>query len=104
MSHARVRTALLLVHLCVVVGAINWNGQNWAMGCDFRDNDLKNVRVRGEDCGGECARTADCTHFAWNQYEGGTCWLKQGSVTKANAFESADSNMVCGVVDKGPSK
>ncbi len=34
---------------------INWNGNNWAFSCDFKGNDLTNVQVRGEDCGGRCA-------------------------------------------------
>lgn len=36
--------------------AITWN-DNWALGCDFRGNDLKNVKIKGEDCGGLCATT-----------------------------------------------
>lgn len=35
---------------------ISWN-DNWALGCDFRGNDLTNARTRGEDCGERCAST-----------------------------------------------
>ncbi|CAF4317443.1 unnamed protein product, partial [Adineta steineri] len=83
-----------------VVGGIHWN-ENWAMGCDFHGNDLSNVQIRGEQCSQRCAETNGCTHFAWNNWNGGTCWMKHGSVSKNNAFESWDRNMVCGVLDKG---
>jgi len=36
---------------------IQWNGNNWAMSCDFRGNDLSNVRISGEHCGEKCAQT-----------------------------------------------
>ena len=73
------------------------------MACDFRGNDLKNVQIRGEDCGGECSRTNGCTHFSWTPWKGGTCWLKKGSVSKKNAVASSDAKTVCGVVKKGSS-
>ncbi|PAA83080.1 hypothetical protein BOX15_Mlig017410g3 [Macrostomum lignano] len=76
---------------------IRWNG-NWAFGCDFYNRDLKNERMPGEQCGGACARTHRCTHFAWTRYNGGTCWMKFGSVTKSDAFSTGDNTMVCGVV------
>ncbi|CAF3775335.1 unnamed protein product [Rotaria sp. Silwood1] len=86
-------------------GAINWNGNNWAMSCDFYGNDLSNVRVSGEGCGGKCAATAGCTHFTWTQWNGGTCWMKKGSVSKADAFQTNDPSMVCGVTQESqPSK
>jgi hypothetical protein len=84
----------------VVVGDINWNGQNWAMGCDFRGNDLSNVRSPGEHCSQKCAQTSRCTHFAWNNWQGGTCWMKSGSVSKSDAFSTSDRNIVCGVLSE----
>uniref|UniRef100_A0A915JBS5 Apple domain-containing protein n=1 Tax=Romanomermis culicivorax TaxID=13658 RepID=A0A915JBS5_ROMCU len=83
-------------------GGIQWNG-NWAMGCDFRGNDLSNAQIRGEDCGGRCASTPGCTHFTWTSHNGGTCWMKQGSVSKDNAFSNADKSVVCGLIDGQPS-
>ncbi|CAF3813101.1 unnamed protein product [Rotaria sp. Silwood1] len=77
---------------------IAWNGNNWAMGCDFADNDMKNVQVRGEDCSGRCAETAGCTHFVWTKWNGGTCWMKKGSVSKNDAIATNNQDMVCGVV------
>ena len=84
----------------LVLADINWNGNNWAMGCDFRGNDLSNVRSSGEVCSQKCAETNGCTHYAWNKWRSGTCWLKYGSVSKKNAFSSSDGNMVCGVLSE----
>ena len=82
---------------CLIVAIsgqnIQWNGNNWAMGCDFYNNDLYGVKAPGSDCSSICSKTASCTHFSWNSLDGGTCWLKYGSVTKNNAFAS-DPNMM----------
>jgi hypothetical protein len=77
---------------------INWNGNNWAIGCDFKGNSLSNVQVLGKDCGGKCAQTSGCTHFTWTKLNGGTCWMKYGSVSKNDAFSTGDSTMVCGIL------
>ncbi|CAF5002913.1 unnamed protein product [Rotaria socialis] len=77
---------------------IQWEGNNWAMSCNFPGNDMFNVQIRGEDCGGRCAQTSNCTHFTWTTYLGGTCWLKSGAVSKNDAIETSDLSMVCGVV------
>jgi hypothetical protein len=81
-------------------GGINWNGNNWAMSCDFRNNDLSNVRSAAEDCGGKCDEISECTHFSWTNWKGGTCWMKQGPISKNDAFSSNDRGMVCGVKGK----
>ena len=78
--------------------SIQWNGNKWAMSCDFPGNDMSNFRTRGEDCGGKCAQTSGCTHYAWNTYQGGTCWLKSGSISKSDAVPRSDVPMVCGVI------
>ncbi len=78
---------------------INWNGNNWAMSCDFHGNDLSNARVPADRCGPQCEQTPGCTHFTWTQYMGGTCWMKKGSVSKNDAFSTTDPTMVCGVLD-----
>ncbi|CAF1028149.1 unnamed protein product [Rotaria sordida] len=80
---------------------INWNGNNWAMSCDFRGNDLSNIRTSGELCGEKCAQTQQCTHFTWTQYNGGTCWMKSGTISKSDAFSTNDQTMVCGVINSG---
>lgn len=51
--------AIFLVTLLIAISnshGISWNG-NWALGCDFRGNDLSNAKTKGEDCGGQCAST-----------------------------------------------
>lgn len=84
--------------------AIIWQPENWAFGCDFVNRDLTNVKVKGEECGPTCVRTPDCTHFAWTDYEQGTCWMKYGSVSKSDAIESNNPSIVCGIVEKSPSQ
>jgi len=81
---------------------ITWNG-NWALACDFRGNELTNAQIRGEDCGGRCAQTPGCTHFTWTTYNGGTCWMKEGSISKSNAYFTNDQSMICGVIDDSQS-
>jgi len=76
---------------------IHWNG-NWAHACDFSDNDLNNAQIRGEDCEPRCESTPGCTHFTWTTYLNGTCWMKQGSIIKDNAYPTNDQSMVCGVI------
>jgi hypothetical protein len=78
---------------------INWNGNNWAFAYDFYGNDISSAQVRGEDCSGTCAQTSGCTHFTWTTWNGGTCWMKGGAVSKDQATESNDRNSVCGVLD-----
>ena len=77
---------------------ITWNG-NWAFGCDFKGNDLSNVQIPGEQCGGKCDNTLGCTHFTWTTYNGGTCWMKFGVVSKTNAFSVGDQTSLCGISD-----
>jgi hypothetical protein len=78
--------------------SIDWQPENWAFSCDFHGNDLSNAKIRGEDCGGRCASTPGCTHFTWNNYEGGTCWMKQGGATKNDAFKTDNAESVCGLI------
>ena len=68
------------------------------MGCDFRvGQTLKDIKVPGDQCGSRCASTPGCTHYTWNNYNGGTCWMKSGGASKSDAFD-ADPSMVCGVI------
>lgn len=94
---------ILLCCICVlmarvIAGKVEWHGQNWARACDFFANDLSNARTLPEHCGPKCEQTPGCTHFAWNGWNGGTCWMKHGSVSKDNAFSTSDAGMVCGVL------
>ncbi|CAF4471790.1 unnamed protein product [Rotaria socialis] len=93
--------AFITVNILTLDGikcTVNWNG-NWAFACDFHGNDMYSVRSSGEHCGGKCANTHGCTHFAWTLYNGGTCWLKSGHVSKSDAFPTGRHDMVCGVKD-----
>lgn len=76
---------------------INWQG-NWALACDFSGDDMSNVQTSGADCGQQCAQTSGCTHFTWTTYNGGTCWMKSGSVSQNDAVSTGDSSMVCGII------
>ena len=76
---------------------INWQIGNWALACDFKENNLNSVKVRGEECGGICYQNSQCTHFVWSTYNGGTCWLKSGSVSKSDAIYTGDFSMSCGI-------
>ena len=76
---------------------IQWNG-DWANACDFYGQDMSEVRISSDKCWYACKITQHCTHFTWSTYKTGTCWLKYGAVTKADAFYNGDPNVVCGVV------
>jgi oxalate decarboxylase/phosphoglucose isomerase-like protein (cupin superfamily) len=79
-------------------GGINFQaglGYMWAVGCDWNNNDMGSAEVRGEDCGGKCLNTNGCTHFTWTSFNGGTCWMKKGSVQPGSALKT-DQSMVCG--------
>lgn len=82
----------------IVNQTINWNGNNWANACEFVGNDLSNVLSTAENCGRLCANTSLCTHFTWTTFNGGTCYMKQGSVTKQDAVSTNNSTMICGIV------
>ena len=90
----------IIITLLTLIGLSNaqiqWNG-NWAMGCDFVGNDLASAKTRGEDCSSKCQATSGCTHYTWNNYEGGTCWMKKGSVSKQNAVQKL--GYVCGIIE-----
>jgi beta-glucanase (GH16 family) len=79
--------------------SINWQPGNWAMNCDFEGNDLSNVQTKGELCSSKCQSTFGCTHYSWSDYNGGTCWLKKGPISKDKAIFKL--NTVCGIVETG---
>lgn len=85
--------------VCGITKKIAWNGNNWAVGCDFRGNDVKNVRSSAEECGGYCAVHSQCTHYTWNNAFGDTCWMKQfRGVSKNDAVLTLETSFVCGVI------
>jgi hypothetical protein len=86
--------------LNIVSGSISWNNGPdgpWALNCDFFGNDLSNVASRGEECSGKCKQTTGCTHYTWSNFNGGTCWMKRGSISQSNAKNA--NGLVCGIVD-----
>ncbi|CAF4693478.1 unnamed protein product [Rotaria sp. Silwood2] len=83
----------------VTNSTVVWNGQNWARSCDFNGNSLSQVTTPAEHCGSACLQTKECTHYTWTMFNSGTCWMKKGNVSKADAFTTNDVNMICGVRD-----
>lgn len=86
---------LVLLLPTAVQGDITWNG-DWARGCDFVGQDLSKVQVPADQCGPRCTDTPGCTHYTWTTWNSGTCWLKSGPASKADAKASGD-DMLCGV-------
>jgi hypothetical protein len=84
------------------VTQINWQtaaDADWALRCDFRTSAFQSKRVSGDRCGLTCVATRGCTHFTWTDFEGGTCWMKSGTVRKEDAHPTeSNSNVVCGIV------
>ncbi|CAF0854776.1 unnamed protein product [Adineta steineri] len=55
------------------------------------------MKTRAEDCSSKCTSIAKCSHFAWHSTESGTCWLKQGLISKNQAIPTSDPNRICGI-------
>ncbi|CAG0882306.1 unnamed protein product, partial [Cyprideis torosa] len=75
---------------------LNFGDNNWARGCEFPGNDFKILQIPGEHCGQACADDARCTHFTWNTYKGGTCFLKEGQAS--DIVCNNDTSFVCGQI------
>ena len=63
----------------------------WAPNCDFDGQDLYPVQAPGEECGNICRKENSCSHFSWNDYNGGTCWLKVKVYTYAFFVSSSSA-------------
>ncbi|KAJ0393408.1 hypothetical protein P43SY_000562 [Pythium insidiosum] len=51
-------------------------------GVDYHGNDVGSASAaNAELCFGLCRQRAGCKAFSWNDYNGGTCWLKSGKGT-----------------------
>jgi beta-glucanase (GH16 family) len=78
-----------------------WNEERdlfWSNNCDWVGNEIRSLSLPGERCGGECAGTAECTHFSWQE---GTCFLKRGPTS----FEKAighNGRSACGIMKSAP--
>ena len=87
--------------ICLILfTARSLNAQvSWqSYGCNFVSNDLANVPTALISCGPTCIATTGCTHFSWTTYNGGTCWMKSGIVSQANAVSITDKTASCGIV------
>ena len=91
---------ILLTFQSSLVQSIQWQQGGWANGCDFVGQDLSNAQVPASQCGPKCQSTNGCTHYSWTSYNGGTCWMKSGSVSQSNATPKSDQSIVCGIVGK----
>jgi len=93
---------LVLAHHIAVESQVNWQsgagGVQWAPACDFNNHDMGSAQIPGEKCGEKCISTSGCSHFAWTNYQGGTCWMKAGGAQKSDAKFNGNYNMVCGIV------
>ncbi|KAJ3229872.1 hypothetical protein HDU81_004958 [Chytriomyces hyalinus] len=80
--------------------AIAWNQVNgggaWALNCAWKDANIGTAQMSGDQCGGKCASTSGCTHFAWDNVNGGTCYLKSGVVSASIAVAQTANQAMCG--------
>ncbi|KAH7469025.1 uncharacterized protein KRP23_10465 [Phytophthora ramorum] len=66
----------------------------WDSNCDFPGNDYRALKGSSEICGDLCAADLTCTHWSWNNYNGGTCWFK----TNTRFTMATSSGAICGYV------
>ncbi|KAJ3241937.1 hypothetical protein HDU78_001644 [Chytriomyces hyalinus] len=80
--------------------AVTWtpnpDGGAWAYSCDWTANDITSYAVPANQCGSKCVATSGCTHFSWNNVNGGTCWVKRNVIAPSDAFSIAPKDAVCG--------
>lgn len=68
------------------------NGQvMWAIGCEFKGNDIGNQAILAKYCGDACATNGQCTHFSWTN---GVCYMKKA----VNPSATNCNSCVCGYV------
>uniref|UniRef100_K3WI69 glucan endo-1,3-beta-D-glucosidase n=1 Tax=Globisporangium ultimum (strain ATCC 200006 / CBS 805.95 / DAOM BR144) TaxID=431595 RepID=K3WI69_GLOUD len=69
----------------VIDGAASSNGCNVEKGIDYSGNDIGSTwSADAANCCGICKDFQGCKAFSWNNYNGGTCWLKSGKGGWAN--------------------
>ncbi|ETL93892.1 hypothetical protein F442_08337 [Phytophthora nicotianae P10297] len=66
----------------------------WSRNCDFPSNDYRSLSGISKSCGEVCANDATCTHWTWSVYNGGTCWLKNGTPSS----KTTNYGTICGYV------
>ncbi|CAI5476034.1 unnamed protein product [Closterium sp. Yama58-4] len=72
---------LMALHPTPASAALNFSSSEagkvqWSLDCDWVGNDIGRAAGKGETCGQQCLSRADCTHWTWSAFNGGTCWLK----------------------------
>ena len=82
------------------VSTTTWTNNEAEM-CDFSLRDLKKIASKKNECRKECIITDMCTHYVWSDYGGGLCWLKNGTITKKEAFKVINKSNICGIVTEG---
>ncbi len=75
---------------------IKWiNEKNMAFACDFVNHDMRNEQTVLDECPNRCKYAFNCTHWSWSE---NNCWLKYGSISKYNAFYTANNSSACGII------
>ncbi len=84
------------------VWRIQQDGTRIASNCTFLSTpDLTNRLSARLACADECRSTHGCTHFVWNGYDNGTCWMKEKYVSQYDAspvIVSAGEESLCGII------
>ena len=74
--------ALLLIAATPADGQISFmdgaHGAKWQFNCDFSGYDIGKVDASGENCGLECVKNPNCSHFSHHH---GVCYLKKARRT-----------------------
>ncbi|TMW67205.1 hypothetical protein Poli38472_012321 [Pythium oligandrum] len=97
----QISSVLLLVSLAGLVDAGNYTCSLAFPGVDFAGNDIGNVKASSaKECCSKCTEFKGCRAFSWNNYEGGTCWLKS-SDNFATVTQGVQSGTVTQQTDDG---
>jgi hypothetical protein len=80
-----------------VIPVVNWGNGDNANSCSFPGTPFASERTGSEDCSGICSTTAGCTHYNWSWKNGGTCDMFDGKAVKANAINTKNPSMLCGI-------
>ncbi|OXA53415.1 receptor-like tyrosine-protein kinase kin-16 [Folsomia candida] len=74
----------------------------WAPHCDMVGNDIIPFLSPASYCGRECHAAPTCTHFAWADFNSGTCWIKKGPLNEKPFFK-LNNGYFCGYIpDRDP--
>ncbi|TPX44750.1 hypothetical protein CcCBS67573_g10396 [Chytriomyces confervae] len=82
-------------------GVSGWKTEvdcQWALKCDFKGADLTSVQGPATICSSRCAGISGCTHFAWTNTNGGTCWMKSGAASQGDAIVNNGDGAMCGIM------